>query len=282
MNQDRLNHWAGQVMRYIEYVWPRLERTGGIADLPPMDRKAKGKSTPPVGDTALRIMGKNGGREWDEDTGQPLTSETSREVFAMMRGELDRLEAGRNSMKSEDGIGFTEVVRAVREDAGVITTWKAAENATEAHRRLRALEDACEYVARVLLYHDPRNEDGSPYHLHVHVSPEDLAARSPKQAAARDREASRKQSHARSHYKRYEDFRAIERENPTASRQALMVMWSERYDMSPSTIRDSIRFCEKHLWPSAASKHGGWQAGGSLVEEEYRYNGGDDSNGEAA
>jgi hypothetical protein len=273
----RLDAYAGQVMRYVEYVWPKLERTGGVPDVP-MDRKAKGESAPPVGDHALRVMGKNGGKEWDEN-GAPLTSQVAREVFAMMRAELDVLEGGRNSMKSSSGYGFTEVLRAVREDAGRITAWRAGET-TEAESKYTALWEACKYVAWVLLYHDPREEGGEPYDLWVKVSQEDLAARTRRQGAALDREAGRRDQMAKAHHRRYEALLAIEREHPDMSREAAKVEWSKRHDMSVSTIRDSIHFCERHEWPGGKGRHGGWQSEGQPVAPEHRYK--QSNGGEAA
>lgn len=54
MSADHLTTLASQIRRYIEKVLPQLERAGGFPDSP-MDRRMKGSSNPPVGETALRL-----------------------------------------------------------------------------------------------------------------------------------------------------------------------------------------------------------------------------------
>lgn len=162
-----LNKTAGQVERYVELVWPKLERAGGVPETP-MNRKERGKGVPPVGDYALRVMFANwesGDIEFPEDI-----DHERRAVHATLRHELHLIESGGNGARSASGIPFTEILQALRYDPGVITTWRAGETKADKARE-QALWEVCRFIAWIILYTHPGAN------LRVVTSPDDSAMR---------------------------------------------------------------------------------------------------------
>jgi hypothetical protein len=139
---------ASQIARYVEYVWPKLERRGGTPD-DPMDRDAKGGSNPPMGDHAFDVIDAN------------------RLPSRYFRFFLEVLEQGKG--KTTNGVWHSEVLKAVRYDAGNLTQWRAGQ--TEEHREMmQAFEETVRTAAKgVVFAHGPDIAS----QVYVVVNPED-------------------------------------------------------------------------------------------------------------
>lgn len=238
---DTASQNAREIEKYLEYR-PIVTEVSTRGEAQVRARKAKGSSKMPVTDRTT---------EWWEQ-------EDNRDAAGYLNWRIEQLARTPTKWR---GIWFSVLINKLYDEPGIIRTWRSEE--TEGDRRaLAAFSKMCRLLADSL---PPGME------LVVQINPKALPAKDKRQAAALDREARRRASHARSHRLRYAGLQAIEREFPEITREAAKAIWSERFDMSVSTIRDSIRFCEKHEWPGVRGKHGGWQARGEPVAPEHRY-----------
>lgn len=120
-------------------------------------------------------------------------------------------------------------------DHGILKRWQA-----EDPEALAVFRAACEWAAEQL-----------PENVELDVSVEGgRQAANLRQAAAQDREARRKEQYARSYRIRYAKLKETEAQHPDATREAAKAMCSERLGTSMSSMRDSVRFCERHVWPN--------------------------------
>lgn len=237
----RLERVAGQVARYIEHVWPKLERSGSIPEVP-FDRKAKGESHAPVGDYALLVMGENWG----------VPGSKKRAVFQALRAELDQIESGGNNRKSKDGVPFSQILTAIRYDPGVLREWRKEESKGGAQAK-DAFWLLCQYVAAILMWHFDYEDD--PLELEVVVNPEDEQADSPLQVA--NREKSRRNNLKKTHeardayksiYPKWMAFRTLNPEYTTIDAMRLFCAYYEnkyKKEMSISKIKRAIDYCER-------------------------------------
>jgi hypothetical protein len=124
---------ADAISEYLEKIWPKLERTGNMPDLP-MERRWKGSSNPPVSAYTLDLM-----------------LENSEPIHAKLRSELDAIEAGRNGWRSSEGVPFSWLLQNIRYDAGQITTWRAGQTPEDA-MNARGFQELCCYVALVMMW----------------------------------------------------------------------------------------------------------------------------------
>lgn len=121
---------ADKTARYIEYVWPKLERRGGVPETP-MNRKAKGESNPPMGEHAFDVV------------------EANANASRYLRFHLEIFENGNRKAKS--GIYFSEILKAARYDVGLIDAWR--DGRTEEDRAYRsAFKEVCKAVAKGVLF----------------------------------------------------------------------------------------------------------------------------------
>jgi hypothetical protein len=128
-------------MRYLEWVWPRLEKRGGTSDLPPLNRKAKGESTPPVSEHVLDIMNAN-----------TVAGKYFREV----------LEECARGGKSYGGHDYGDLLRAIRYDSGILREEGVRE----------AAWGMCLHIAQVIAH-----RFGPQAQIHVYTYPGDVEAR---------------------------------------------------------------------------------------------------------
>lgn len=137
-NKEAVRKIAEKTARFIEYVWPKLERRGGVPETP-MNRKAKGKSNPPMGDHAFDVL------------------EANANASRYLRFHLEVFENG--DRRSSDGVRFSEVLKAARYDVGLIDAWR--EGRTEEDRNYRrAFNEVCRAVAKgVLFVHGEKGAD---------------------------------------------------------------------------------------------------------------------------
>ena len=116
---------ASAIGRYLELVFPHYERSGNFTDLPPLNRKAKGKGDAPVGEHALRLMWNNRG---------------SRMVLEPYLEEL------KESADNWGGVKYREVLGLVVYDPGQVRTWNAAKSSeappASTEEALQRAEDA--------------------------------------------------------------------------------------------------------------------------------------------
>ena len=82
-----------------------------------------------------------------------------------------------------------------------------------------------------------------PVDLYVEMSPQDAEADTPRQAAARDREAERKAQHDRARLKRAERIRAIQ-EREGCDEAAAIGLWQDEVGMSYWTGKRALEFVD--------------------------------------
>jgi hypothetical protein len=138
---SNLRHNAAQILKVIEWLWPRLEKRGGTSDLPPMNRKAKGESTPPVSEHVLDIMNAN-----------TVAGKYFREV-------LEECERGG---KQYGGIDYGDLLRWIRYDSGILR-----DDGVRA-----AARGMCLHMAQVVA-----QRFGADAQVHVYTYPGDTEAR---------------------------------------------------------------------------------------------------------
>lgn len=257
MDTKNLGAWANQVSRYID-LWHKLEMGTGTNETP-LNRKERGSWRPPVANVAHGL--------WD----------TNRLAGSLIGPELDDLEA-------RPGIGFaghsfSDLLKEMRENPGAKRTWKQAVDLTpnsEEAQKAEAVWNLCLLVAKVLIESNPKNPDGSDYELEVKMHAQDEEANSPKQAAARDREAGRKNIHAEAHRRRVAKLRAIQERDKLDESSAIWI-WINECGMSKATIKRSLEF--------VANEQAGIKDE-SLVRESFtdweKHNTSGTGNGEAA
>lgn len=116
---------ARLVARYVEHVWPQLERSGGTPDEPM--QTAKGSSNPPFSDHAHRVMDEN--------------------VVAAHYIDDALFGTEACAVKSTNGIYFSEILSDLRDNPGLLHAWYDRDPA-----RLRAFRECCMHVARGVVY----------------------------------------------------------------------------------------------------------------------------------
>ncbi len=147
MDPETIRKIAGQTARYIEYVWPKLERRGGVPETP-MNRKAKGESNPPMGDHAFDVV------------------EANANASRYLRFHLEVFESG--NRKAKNGIYFSEILKTARYNVGLIDAWR--DGRTEEDRAYRsAFNEVCKAVAKgVLFVHGEKAADAFEVVVHPH------------------------------------------------------------------------------------------------------------------
>ncbi len=134
-------------------------------------------------------------------------------------------------------------------DHGILRRWKAGadQGYQDDEDALAQFNAACRWLAERL----PKDTELDVY------APGGRQAKTPRQAAAKDRQEGERASMARSHRIRYRQFRQVLIEYPDATREAAKAIWSERHHMSVGTLERAIRFCETHVWPKPGGDFGG-------------------------
>jgi hypothetical protein len=222
--QQKLNRWASEVSKYID-LWHKTEMGTGTNDTP-MNRKERGDWRPPVAEKAHGI--------WD----------ANRQAGSLIGPELNDLE--RRPYTGHGGFPFSDLLREMRQNPSARRNWKQAADLypdSKDARKAEAVWNLCTLVAGVLIEAKPENPDGTPYELEVYMDPKDAEADSPKQAAARDREAGRRVAHEEAKLTRAKQIREIQRkENCTEA--AAIGLWQDRTGMSYWTAKRSLRFAD--------------------------------------
>jgi hypothetical protein len=230
------NSW--QVLKYLEN-WHRIEPGTGTNEQP-FDRKHKGTSRPPISDRALVLTKKN---------------EAASAVLSPLLAELER------GGKQMGGVAFSDILKTIRQDPGAVRRWRALEG-----KEWRALRALCRLVARVVA--SERDAPTEPYEIVVYTDPKDAEADSPRQAAARHREAGRRVSHEEAKLKRARRIRQIQ-EREGCSENAAIGLWQDETDMSYWTGKRALRFAEgrsteerpeEGVWRDWGDDNGGGEA----------------------
>ncbi len=241
MGRDKLiRRVARECAIYVEYVWVKLERRGGTSDLPPMNRKAKGESNPPLGEKALQIV------------------EENRTASGYLRFHLDYFES--SSRKAENGTFFSEVLKRIRYDAGNLTNWR--EQKTEEDKAmLETFFEVCDSVAKgVLFVHGEKHirevldaEPDDPKRFRVVVNPKDEQLQANQWQTAHNRDNNEKKTYdARESYKRiyprWLAFKATQLEATLKAAKGLFCKWygqEFKKEMSVRTLERAIAYCER-------------------------------------
>jgi hypothetical protein len=154
---------ASKVALYVEYVWPRLEKRGGMPETP-ANRKERGESSPAIPLKGLDVVDDN------------------RIPSRYLRFFLEETENG--SVKAKNGVYFSEVLKDIRYDPGCLANWRAAKS-DEDMRMLQAFRECIRHVAKgvVFVYGEKAAEDGD---FRVIVNPRDEQLKTFEQGRARD------------------------------------------------------------------------------------------------
>ncbi len=248
---SRLHRNASAVRAYIVEVWPRIEKPGGVPDVP-FGRKHKGTTRPPTTDRALRLMDAN---------------RHASKILAPLLNEVRAHDI------SYGGIRVNSILFAVEYDAAAARGWKA-ENAPEDDvlwklclllaRAAQANWDGKEIAeppvrdkAGNLLPAAVVKEAGTPLDMQalglvvtsMPGEPDDSELQASEWQTAHNRDNNfQKKTKAEDSYKRiYPKWTAyrdrMEAEEPTASAWAIREMFCEHYE-------------KEHGWPLSQRKLG--------------------------
>lgn len=119
---------AKLIARYVEHVWPHIERMGGTPDEPM--QQAKGSANPPFGDYAHRLI--------DSNTVPSL----------YFHWALETTE--QSAVKSSDGIYFSAILHDLRYDAGLRERWRDLNGGDNSYNR--AFWEMCRHVAKGVVF----------------------------------------------------------------------------------------------------------------------------------
>jgi hypothetical protein len=154
---------AGKAARYVEHVWPQLEKRGGTPDTP-MNRKERGKSSSAIPVRGLDVV------------------EANRIPSRYLRFFLEETEKG--SVKSTNGVYFSEILTTMRYDPGNLTNWRALKTG-EDKRMLEAFRQCMRHIAKgVIFVHGESAADNVDFE--VIVNPRDEQLESTEQARVND------------------------------------------------------------------------------------------------
>lgn len=234
---------ATEAARYVEHVWPKLEKKGGIPDTP-MNRKERGQSTPAIGDRGLDIIDAN------------------RTASRYLYYYIDYFETAKTGAKAKNGIRFSLVLGAVRYDPGFITNWRAKKTADD-KRMFQAFQELMRQIARGVLFTygegpieramDLEEDDPERFHVHVHAKDE----QQPDWQTAHNRDNNEKTSRDahdsyRRIYPKWKLFRQGLRDSgEEVTERAAKGMFCDWYakehgwEMSPRTLERAIAYVEK-------------------------------------
>jgi hypothetical protein len=148
---DELTKRVARLVRsYVEHVFPHLERQGGTPDEPM--QAAKGSSNPPVSDWTLRLIHSN------------------RVASGYLHWALEITEQG--GVRSSEGIHYSEILRALRYDAGLLQTWRDKQP-----QMVRAFNEMCLHVAKgVMLVHGQTQNEKKNLERRMDLDPQDSEA----------------------------------------------------------------------------------------------------------
>lgn len=196
-----IQHNSDMVERYVLKVVPKIERTGGIPDLP-MDRKRKGESNSPVSGGVLDIWDANG------------------QASVWINHRIKELEDSRTERR---GYSATDLLSAAREDPGSPRNW--------AGQKWRAFEDFCELVAYSIM------ADLGEVRIHIHARAEDEPERAKThQAYNEERRIDREESLRRIH----ERWQKTKAERGVGSEEAKRIMHNEWPYTHPKRVEEAI------------------------------------------
>lgn len=165
MGRGEIAHNAAQIARYLELVWPLIEKGIVMPDEPP-DRKHKGSSRPPVTDRGLGIM-------WANRVVTPMLEPILREA---QRGD-----------HSYGGIQYSDLLSEMVHDPGAMLRHRTEQSLNPPFSgpngaRAQAFFKMCDHIARVLAIRH-KGPDG-PCQIEVYTRPareeEELQAQDPR------------------------------------------------------------------------------------------------------
>jgi hypothetical protein len=233
---------AAAVGRYLEIVHHKVERAI-VGSEEPYDRKSKGSSRPPMSEPALLLAMKN---RHASKILEPLLHE--------MRHRAD----------TWNGIRFSELLEAVRYDPAAARNWRRKRTEEES-AKAEAWWKMCVLLARTaqarwhkaeLTAPDPDDPEktlvvkdaDSPLDLSrlVITDHKDEEAGNPKKAAARDREADKKNQHEEAKRARVRHIREIQQREKSKGlphdEESAMRLWTLETGMSYATACRAMEF----------------------------------------
>ncbi len=249
---SRLNRNASAVRAYIVEVWPRLEKPGGVPDVP-FGRKHKGTTRPPTTDRALRLMDAN---------------RHSSKILAPLIRELRAHDVSHN------GIKVNGILLAVEYDPAAARNWKAKDAPEET-----ALWKTCLLLAQAAQAKwDPRGltepngdvvkEAGTPLDMqaldlvvtHLEGEPDDTELQASEWQTAHNRDNNhgrtlRKEDSYRTWGARIEAIK--EREDCTTEAAIGLLRdgleRDKKEDVSRSWLYESVKFCREERTDGTAA-----------------------------
>lgn len=230
-----------QIERFLVFFDVIFPAAVGFINVEEMTGKPE--SRPPIPERAFDFIDDQDNRE---------TARLLNRILGEMRGEWET-----HPLYTMAGLvaGWIRPLQNEEIDHGAVRRWKAGETQQDRNR--------ADLFKRTVKCMEERLNDKWPHiQIRINIPRRDEEADTPIQGGARDREESRRKGYALAHHIRYQGLLALQNRYPEATRASLKAMWSEEFDMSIPTIRDSIRFCECHEWPD-----------GTPVEQHLRWGG---------
>lgn len=130
MKKGVVRRVAYQAARYVEHVWPKLEKKGGVPDTP-MNRKERGQSSPVIGEYGMDVIDANRG------------------ASKYLRFHIDYFET--SATRATNGLYFSDILARVRYAPGNITNWRAGKTA-EDKRMLEAFDELMVQIAKGVIF----------------------------------------------------------------------------------------------------------------------------------
>jgi hypothetical protein len=163
---------------------------------------------------------------------------------------LKRMITGHEARESKRRLNRQLGVPSFEEtDHGILRRWQAGQTEDDRNAHATFLA-ATGWIAQQL-------PEGTVLDVYA---PGGRSAKTPRQAAAMDREERQREQHAAANRIRYSKFLFTRMQYPDANRSAAKALTCEKWGWGMKTVENAIRFCEQNEWHT-----------GEIVEPRFRW-----------